>query len=370
MIPRFLASVLVLCLFFVSFDGFCGGEEVLARAQGLIEKGKLKEAERLISSNMGRCKEDCYLFQFFFGNVLYMEGKKQDALKHFEASLRLKPSFVDALVNSGRVSFELKMFDKSATFFLRAYRISKKPVYLYLSSVSCIYKKDCSTAYSQLKELIGDFGTSKKEWLDAFAYSASCSREIDDAIGFLRGLPRKDPYAWKTLARLCMQKGNYHEALKFYKVYSYCVPSMKKDDLKAMAGLYAAEGLFLDAARLYESLGMFKKAGISYLSSHDYLKAASSFKRCAKKDPECLFLMGNAYYEASLYSKALGCYLRSAGSGYRSGESYVMVGYCELSMGNTSKALSFFKKASGFKGTKKKALEMIKLLEKGGGGGN
>ncbi len=336
---------------------------VFMKVQGLLEKGKTREAEKTLFSHLGACESSCYLAYFLLGNAFFLDKNFSKAVSWYSKSISLKPDFKDAWINKGRALFEEKRYEDAAECFLKVYSMGGDSKFLYLSAVSFLYGGRYMRAYSALKRLIGSSTQPKDEWLDALFYSSLKARQLEDAESFLRAVASKNPYAWKVLGKIYMRKGDFRKALISYKVFSYCSSGLSKDDLLTLANLYAVQGIYEDAAKLYRRLGLSKKAGISYMNSHDFKEAEREFKKCGTSDPECWFLLGNLYYSMGFYEKAFSFYKRSASLGYREGRSKLMMGYCKASAGKFGEALSLFTSALKFPSVRREALEAIRGIK-------
>jgi len=94
-------------------------QQVLERAIGAHQQGRLGEAERLYSEILA-AEPEHFDAQHLLGIVRHQQGRGTEALELIGAALKAKPDSAQALSNQGLVLYELRRYDEALASFERA----------------------------------------------------------------------------------------------------------------------------------------------------------------------------------------------------------------------------------------------------------
>ena len=100
-------------------SGHTSLQQVLERAIGAHQQGRLGEAERLYSEILA-AEPEHFDAQHLLGIVRHQQGRETEALELIGAALKTKPDSAQALSNQGLVLYELRRYDEALTSFERA----------------------------------------------------------------------------------------------------------------------------------------------------------------------------------------------------------------------------------------------------------
>lgn len=95
------------------------GNRLLERALAGIKAKKFDDAEKVLRQII-RDDEKDYVAHTELGNVLFLKSKYADAESSYKVALALKPDFLPALLNLGKLYLEQKQFDNSIEMLEKA----------------------------------------------------------------------------------------------------------------------------------------------------------------------------------------------------------------------------------------------------------
>src|SRR5437660_3533928 len=100
-------------------SGQSNRQQLLERAIGAHQQGRLGEAERLYSEILA-AEPEHFDAQHLLGIVRHQQGRGTEALELIGAALTAKPDSAQALSNQGLVLYEIRRYDEALTSFERA----------------------------------------------------------------------------------------------------------------------------------------------------------------------------------------------------------------------------------------------------------
>lgn len=143
---------------------------------------------------LGSCKDEAVVK----GDVLFEQGKYEEAVAAYDEYLKLNPTHVKSIYNKGRAYEELGQYDKALETFRRALEIDGKNVAALLSVGQYYYRKEDykNAAFNFDKAVTIDDSNSKahfllgrsyhlqgmvKEAMGAYDNAISLNKELGDA---------------------------------------------------------------------------------------------------------------------------------------------------------------------------------------------
>jgi tetratricopeptide (TPR) repeat protein len=349
------------------------------------------------------------------GNACMMLNRHENAIPHFEATLKKMPDFQAALQNIAICHYELQHHQQAARSFLKAYEAAEKKdaQFLYYSAVSFLAADEFKSSMHTFERLFASHGSQKKtEWIEPYVHACLGAHQNRKALPHIETLIRRtsgnkktrwqevllyqyvnlkmkkrartyaesltrqfplEPKWWKALLHIHLSENHYRDALVALTVYGWVTP-LTREEKKLMADLNATLNIPIQAARYYEDLlnekldlKILKQMIHACLSMQQPEKALQYVQKGIKirsSFNEFQFLKGRILFEMERYNEAVAAYETALKQQPDKGDAWLMLGYAALNLENHSKAKYAFQKALKFPKHRKKARKLLATLEK------
>lgn len=346
-------------------------------AQQKIKKKEYAGAGRRLLKYMEKHPhKPSYIVEFTLGTILTLEGKSNEALKHYQASAKLYSGYVPTWQNMGKVYFDIKKYEPAGDSLLKAYETGKKKESsaLYNVAVCYIMAGREEKALPHLEHIVSGINKAPKaEWLEALlkvCVDLKLKKKGFEVINRLLDKDENDPRWWKILAQFYLQQNDYKNGLAAMTIYSY-LTSINREDTILLGDLSSVVGTPLKAAEYFDkALSLsnnpadYKKTASAYLAAHRPEKAVDILTLAIKKKPThgLWFMMGQVFYQQERFDNAYNAFAQSAGLDAANGRSYLLMGYSALNMNKNGAAKKAFEKAAGFPKQRKAAKKALRHI--------
>jgi len=105
-----------------AIPGLCSAAVAACLALSIVQAGYWKDSETIFQRTLA-VTGDNSLVHNNLGAALHTQGRRAEALEHFQEALRIRPDYVDALMNSGVILLDLGRFPEATEMFRQAVRL-------------------------------------------------------------------------------------------------------------------------------------------------------------------------------------------------------------------------------------------------------
>lgn len=354
------------------------------KAKEKRDKGEFNKAADMLLEYIEKeeSDKDHYLLRFQLANTLVQAERVEEALAHYQATVRLESRFKQGWLNLGETAYNLTRYGLAAEAILQGYRLSEDfpPYLLYYVATAYLMDEQPEKSIILLKELIDKHPEELK--MDWYRALISAHADLADKNGGDRAVDRlleefgNDPEAWKLAFQFYASVGNYEQAAITLNVLGYLRPftreeSMQLGDIFTVIGTPGLATSYYQTAMRDSGLTKeYERLASAYLASYDTESALSTLEQALSREPTAPLysLLGDLYYMEKNYRKAFNAFQSCAQLDPRHGRSYLMMGYCALEMGEFEEARDHLELATNFDEQKTMAtalLERAKILSAG-----
>ena len=263
------------------------------------------------------------LFYSSLGNVFKAKGQFDEAIKHYEQALTLKPDFFDVFNNYGAALLSLGRLDEALKYFEKVIAINPahlNAIHNIAITLQNLGKHEEAIAYYKRGlTLKPDMSLLHYNLGNTFALSGKISEAIDS---YLRAIQYKPDYAdsFFKIGKIYQEQGHYEEAFKYYLELLSLRPDGYSYANLALVQQYTGqlESAIINYKRAHELLPhnfeFLNNLGMIYSELEDYQEAINYYKKALDLKPDRNKILGNlsaAYKNLGQTDEAIS-YLHSA----------------------------------------------------------
>jgi len=397
---------------------------VINRAAGLLEQNRAADAISLLKefkqkgadaspADADRAGYNHPLVNLVLGNCYLAQGSKEKAIECYRLAIEKQPELTAAWMNLGKCYYDMGLFQKAEDAFVKAYGTKDgKGNALYYAAV-------CSMMSGSYRQALGYFDRLRKErpgefepsWKETLArlylildMPAKALPYLEELSGTGNGSERQawqqelvrcyarlgmkkkaisyvarlieenpsEPVWWKLRAWLFILQEDYRHALADITVYGFQTGLSREEaelagDLSLYVGIpSSAASYYGQAANSGISPAIAAKAAQACIRLHDFKCASDWVSRGLEngQDRELLRIKGYLLVSDGKYREAASVYQKIASLSPESGEPWMMLGYCRWQQGKTRAAAAAFRKAADCKGYNRKAMSVLRELQR------
>ncbi|MEA1920763.1 MAG: hypothetical protein U9N52_13050 [Campylobacterota bacterium] len=313
----------------VTYDG-------INEAQKFLDANNTHEAEKrllaLSESKKIRKKLDKAYVRFYLGYFYTLDDKSNKAIEYFESSLEYKAlapeQTSNAYLNLIQLSMELEAYQEAMKYLDALISITNPPksqYFVYKANIEMINKAYVNVI-ENINEAIAIEGKAKADWLKMQFYSYYMLDDFSNAINVLKKLIEMEPKNreyWLQLSSL-------------YSVTEDFSKSLSSLDISRIAELDLNESELLRLISwLRYSNVPYKAAGIM----QEKLK-----RKIVTENEKNYNTLGDLYYEAKAYQKAISWYQKSADLTHKS-SSYFKIAKIYANEHNYKEVVTYIKRS-------------------------
>lgn len=337
--------------------------KILVRATAMARRGEHAEAIALLSQHLAdHPDQDHYLVRYHLARSHDALEQYDPARAQYEAAVALEPRLAAAWFGLGHAAYSIDDFAASGRAFLESFRrdADPQPETLYFAAAAYMAAKDDATAAPLLAELCsGSWGDPRQEW---YAQLASCAINLGQPelagptlARYVQTHPDRAD-AWYLAYQYQVGLRNYREAAIALTLVGYLRELSPRErttlgDLYNVAGVPLLAGEYYRTALTVESRGEdYERLASSLVAAHDLEGALNILREGlqARPTPRLWSLLGDVHYLRKDYAAAAEAFNELARVDPQNGRALLMVGYCQIELGNRGLAIQNLVAAAKF----------------------
>ncbi len=331
--------------------------KVLFRARTRMEEGNALAAIGTLDGWLdGHPERDRSLLRFERALARMNLDQPDSALLDLRRAVALEPRFARAWLTLGEVAYGQQAYAVAAEAFAKGYGLTPdpRPEILHYQGVCLLLAGQAQQAAAVLAELLRvNRAQAELDWYRALIAADLESPHPGVAAPFLDHLVEDfaaDPQAWDLAASYAASGQHYRSAAVFLTIADYLQP-LAAGRLDQLGDLYAACGVPLEAARIYERALAARPATT---------ETDSAAVRRGREDQERL---ASAWLAAHRPGRARAALQAAVKTDPDFGRGYLLLGYSSLELGLEEQARQELRRAQTYPKQAVEAGRILKSLE-------
>ncbi len=356
--------------------------EGISKVQKFLDEKKTQEAKALLlelkDSHKIRKKLDKAYVRFYLGYFFTLHAQPQDAIKYFKGALSfdaLAPAQTsNAYLNLTQLSMESENYDDALVYLDKVIALSKSKKALYHATKANIYmiQKNYKEVIKEINIAINIDKKPKEPWLKMQYYSYYMLQEYKNAIAILHqliALQPTDKEYWLQLSSLYSLVENFDNSLATLDISRINNLDLSEQELLQLISWLQYANVPYKAAFILEHQMQLKHIGANekntnalgdlYYEAKEYTKAISWYTKAASynNSSKIYFKIAKIYANQRAYEKVIANIQRSlnAKNDNKMGTKYLLMGKAYYEMDKHIEAKKSFYRAQKFQKSKKMA---------------
>lgn len=343
----------------------------LQRAQRCLQEGRAEQGLKVLRAfRRAHPAERCWLLELLWGNLCWKLGRREEALRAWQAATRLNPRDGRSWQNLARAYSEAGRHLEAARAFERAARLNGDRELRLYAAVAYLEAGRPREALVRLRALVGKARGAPERWLLALLRAQLAAHDLRGAEEVALELLRRRPLEarrWRWLARIRLRRGERLGAAVALEV-ARCLGD--REATRELVDLYRVMGLHLRAARLAEELHgpsadarACERIAALWIAAHRPSRALRWLDRALRLQPTARrwLTKGEVLYRERRYREARDCFRRAEGLGAGPYAS-LLRGYCCWHLGDLRGAEAAFAHAARSRRYAQRAREALRAL--------
>ncbi|MEZ4386551.1 MAG: tetratricopeptide repeat protein [Candidatus Krumholzibacteriia bacterium] len=354
--------------------------KTLFRAITKAKRGEHAEAVAILGEHLAEHPDQDHPL------VRYHLAVSEDALEEYgeakaqySRAVDMEPRLAAAWFGLGHVEYTLGHYASSGAAFLRAFKTSSdpRPETLYFAAAAFMLAEDQAAAAPLLTELCsGNWGVPRHEW---YAQLAACALDLEQPAlaqerlaAYLQAQPDNHE-AWFLQYQFEVGQKHYREAAVALTVVGY-LRELTPREQRTLGDLYNVAAVPALACARYRramdgqtpAADDYERLVSAYVASHDLDAALDALERGLDDDPtpRLWSLLGDIHYLRKEFAAAADAFAHVAELDPENGRPWLMIGYCNIELGNRGPAIQNLVKAAKFEDQADLAVRLLDRARK------
>lgn len=333
--------------------------KVLVRATAKAKRGEHAEAIALLDEHLtAHPDQDHTLVRYHLARSHDALEQYADARRQYAAAVALEPRLSAGWFGLGHVEYTLENFAESGAAFAESFRTdaNPQPETLYFAAAGYMAAEDFAAAAPLLAELCGGgWGAARHDW---YAQLASCAIKLEQrelAAPVLAEYLANDPgshEAWYLSYQFHVGFQEYRDAAIALTMVSF-LRELSPHEQRTLGDLYNVAGVPALASEQYRAslteeaksaddrAEDYERLASALVAAHDLDAALASLRDGLRTQPTARLwsLLGDVHYLRKDFAAAADAFTEVTRLDHENGRAWLMVGYCQIEMGNRGLAI-------------------------------
>ena len=312
------------------------------------------------------------------GNAWHREGNLQEARAAFQKGIELAPGSFELHRNLAAVAYQLNDFERAATAYEAAHKLSKKTdgELLYRAAVSYAKMNKTEEVTRVLAELAGLKIEMQQPWLQLIIQYEVELADWNDAAKHLQAYLDRfntDARYWKLLSQVRVKQHNYVAAATALEIYC-ALTEPDRSDWEELAEIYFAANVPLQAVRSLEkawgpnpSPEERDKLARAYARALAFDQAIEVLNRTIEEQPTPARYLesGKIHYQNRRWQEAIAALNASLQAGGDGGLAHMLIGLSALELGDLDTARQALREAAKDQNYASQAADLLQAIQVG-----
>jgi len=346
-------------------------------AQRAIDNKDYGQARKIIQAYLqDNPKNPSALAYELLGSAWHREGNLQEARAALQKGIELAPGSSELHQNLAAVAYQMNDFERAATAYEEAHKLSKKTdgELLYRAAVSYAKLDRTEEVKRVLEELAGLKIEMQQAWLQLKIQNQVVLADWNNAAKHLQAyLDRfsSDASYWKLLSQVRVKQQNYVAAATALEIYC-ALAEPDRSDWEELAEIYFAANVPLQAARSLEkawgpnpSPEQRDKLAKAYARALAFDRALEILNQTIAEQPSpARYLeIGKVHYQNRRWQQAIEALNASLQAGGADGLPQLLIGVSALELGDLDAARQALREAAKDPSRASQATDLLQAIQ-------